>query len=135
MSETFTPLTWVNNTFPAINQSNLNRLEQGVEVLDDRAAQLERGITTPVVVPYATSITLNATQGALFRCVASGDLTLDDIVGGSDGQAIVLQVLASGAGRALHFTGSTESIDIPVGQWWSGTFQYLSAPYDIWLLV
>jgi polygalacturonase len=134
MPETFSPLQWINDTSPAINAPNLNRLEQGVEVLDDRIATLELGVVTPVVVPYATSVTLNATQGALFRCVASGDLTLDDIVGGTDGQMIVFEVQASGAQRTLHFTGSTDSIDIAVGQWWIGVFRYAAAG-DTWRLV
>jgi hypothetical protein len=131
--ETFSPLTWINDTTPAINAPNLNRLEQGVEVLDDRIATLELGVVTPVVVPYATSVTLNATQGALFRCVATGDLTLDDIVGGVDGQTIVFEAQASGADRVLHFTGSTESINVAVGQWWVGQFRYVAGS-STWLL-
>jgi hypothetical protein len=131
--ETFSPIQWINDTTPAINAPNLNRIEQGVEVLDDRIATLELGVVTPVVVPYATSVTLNATQGAVFRCVAPGDLTLDDIVGGTDGQVVVFEIQASGADRALHFTGSTGSVDIAAGQWWVGTFRYVAAD-STWLL-
>lgn len=126
MPETFSPLTWHNDTVPAINETNLNRLEVGVEVLDDRIATLENGIVTPVVVPFATSVTLNATQGSLFRCVASADLTLDQIVGGVDGQTIVFEVQASGAPRVLHFTGSIETVSIASGQWWVGVFRYVA---------
>ena len=133
MPETFSPIIWRNDQTPAINENNLNRLEVGVDAIDVRAAALERGITAPVTVPYATSITLNATQGALFRCTATGDLTLDDIVGGTNGQAIVLEVVASGAQRTLHFTGSTDSIDIAAGQRWIGTFRHDSGA-NTWTL-
>lgn len=133
MPETFNPIQWINDTFPAINSSNLNRVEQGLESLDDRAASLELGVVTPVTVPYATSVTLNATQGALFRCIASGDITLDDVVGGIDGQVIVFEVQASGAQRILHFTGSTDSVTIAAGQWWVGTLRFI-ATGNIWLL-
>lgn len=133
MPETFFPITWRNNQSPALNDANLNRIETGVEVLDDRITTLENGVVTPVVVPFATSVTLNATQGSLFRCVASGDLTLDDIIGGSDGQTVVVEIQAAGTARALHFTGSTEVITIPVGQWWVGTFRYVAAG-SLWLI-
>lgn len=133
MPETFTPIIWRNNQSPALNDTNLNRVEVGVESIDARAAKLELGIVIPVTVPYTTSVTINATQGSLFRCIASGDLTLDDIVGGTDGQTLVFEVQASGAQRALHFTGLTDSIDIAAGQWWVGVFRYITAPYNTWL--
>jgi hypothetical protein len=132
--ETWTPITWRNDQSPAINEVNLNRIEVGVELLDDRIATLENGVVTPVVVPYATSVTLNATQGSVFRCVASGDLTLDDIVGGTDGQAIVFEVLASGADRQLSFTGSIGSVTIPANQWWVSTFRYAANTAE-WRLI
>lgn len=134
MPETFTPLAWHNDTLPAINENNLNRIEVGIEALDDRAAQLELGVSTPIVVPYATSVTLNATQGSLFRFVASGDVTLDNIVGGIDGQAITFEVQASGGDRTLSFTGSIGSAPILSGQWWIGEFRYAAAS-DAWRLV
>lgn len=133
MPETFSPLTWRNDQSPALNDTNLNRLEVGVEAIDDRVAALENGVVSPVVVPYATSVTLNATQGSLFRCVAAGDLTLDDIVGGADGQTVVFEVQASDTARALHFTGVVDSIDIAAGQWWVGVFRYVAVS-SAWLL-
>jgi len=134
MPETFSPIVWVNNQSPAINETNLNRLEVGVEVLDDRIATLENGVVSPIVFTYTSSVTLNATQGSLFRVIAVGDLTLDDIVGGTDGQAIVFEVQASGATRTLHFTGSAGSIDIAVGQWWIGEFRYIASA-NTWFLI
>lgn len=133
MPETFSPIIWRNDQSPALNETNLNRLEQGVELLDDRIARGELGVVDPIMVPYATSVTLNATQGALFRCMASGDLTLDDIVGGIDGQTIVFEVQASGAQRVLHFTGSTDTVTIATGQWWVGTFRFVASD-NSWLL-
>lgn len=124
MPETFSPIIWHNDTSPALNESNLNRIEVGIESLDDRAATLELGVVTPVTVPFATSITLNATQGSLFRCVAVGDLTLDGIVGGLDGQTIALQVRASGGARTLSFTGPGAPVTIPSGTAWWGRFSY-----------
>lgn len=133
MPETFSPISWRNNQAPALNETNLNRVEVGLQSVDARAAALENGIVPAVTVAYATSVTLNATQGSLFRCVASGDLTLDDIVGGTDGQTIVFEVLASGAARTMSFTGSVSSILIPSGQWWAGIFRF-HAPSDTWRL-
>ena len=133
MPETFTPLLWRNNQTPALNETNLNSVMTGIEVIDDRVATLELGVVSPVVVPFATSVTLNATQGGLFRCMATGDITLDDIVGGTDGQTLVFEVQASGAARMLSFTGSTASIEIAVGQWWVGQFRYVTED-NVWLL-
>jgi hypothetical protein len=131
--ETFSPLTWRNDQTPALSESNLNRLEVGVEAIDDRVHSTELGIVAPVVVPHATSVTLNATQGSLFRCIALGDVTLDDIVGGTDGQTVTFEVQAFGATRSLHFTGVTGSVDISSGQWWIGVFRYVAADAT-WLL-
>lgn len=133
MTETYEPITWVNDTAPALNAPNLNRIEVGIEAIDDRVARVERGIVSPVTVTYATSVVLNATQGTLFRCVATGDLTLDDVVGGTDGQIVVFQVQASGAMRTLSFTGSADAVNISAGQWWIGTFRYVAAG-NTWLL-
>jgi hypothetical protein len=130
--ETFSPLQWKNDQSPAINETNLNRLEVGVEVLDDRINGLELGIITPVTIPYATSVTLDATRGSFFRCDAVGDLTLDDIVGGIDGQTIIFEVLASGAARTLFFTGAVGSISIAANQQWAGSFRYRSVS-DSWV--
>ena len=127
MPETFTGPVWVNDQAPALNATNLNGVMVGIETIDDRVHSLELGVIAPIVVPYATSVTLNATQGSLFRCVASGDLTMDAIVGGADGQTIVFEVQASGAPRTLSFTGSTDTISITVGQWWVGVFRFVSS--------
>ena len=124
MPETYSPIIWHNDQSPAINENNLNRIEVGIEALDDRAARLELGVADPVVIPFATSITIDATQGSLFRCTAIGDLTLDSIVGGIDGQTIELEVLASGGIRSFVITGGAEATTIAAGEQWAGKFRY-----------
>jgi len=84
-----------------------------------------------VTVPYASSITLNASQGAVFRCVATGNVVLSNITNGRNGQQISLEVLASGADRALTVAGSL--IPIPSNLWWVGSLRY-NQPLDLWLL-
>jgi hypothetical protein len=134
MPETFNPVTLQNGAGQPLNAAYFNRLETGIELLDDRAAALELGIYTPVDVPFATSITLNATQGALFRCTATGDFTLDGIVGGTNGQTVVFEVVAQGGTRSIAFTDDVDSVSIPPGSRWSGTFRY-SVGDDSWLLI
>ena len=133
MSETFTPFTWADDEVGGtpITAAQLNRLETGVESLDDRAAALELGVLTPVTLTYAASLTVNATLGALFRVDATGNLTITDITGGASGQAIALEVAASGGVRNLTIAGAT--VAIPAGQVWTGTLRYRSST-DTWLL-
>ena len=117
MPETFAPFTWIDG--PAggtpITSAQLNRLETGLESMDDRAAALELGILTPVALSYAASLTVNATQGSLFRITATGNLAIADITGGVSGQLITLEVLASGGDRTVSIGGVTETV--PAGTW------------------
>lgn len=85
------------------------------------ATLLTRLATPPVTVTYAASITLNAALGSVFRVTATGDLTLTDITGGTDGQTVRLEVLASGGTRSVTVTGGGVS-SVPSGQWWTDTF-------------
>lgn len=96
-----------------------------------RVNTLDLGVLAPVTVSYAASVTLNATQGSLFRVTATGDLTVADITGGVNGQQIVLEVLASGASRSLTVAGS--SVTIPSGQWWTSSARFNSGTGN-WLL-
>lgn len=43
-----------------------------------------RAITDPITLTYASTVTPNAAQGALFRVAATSDLTLADPTGGVD---------------------------------------------------
>jgi hypothetical protein len=133
MPETFNPVTLQNNTGQPLNAAYFNRLEAGVESMDDRAANLELGINTVVPVSFSTSITLNATQGAMFQLEANEDFTLDGIIGGTNGQSIAFDVSALNAERIMSFTDDVDSIAIPAGTRWIGTFTYKDTDGD-WLL-
>lgn len=134
MPETFAPFTWIDGTGGGtpITATQLNRLETGLESMDDRAAALESGIYTPVTVTYAASLTLNATLGSLFRVTATGNLALADITGGSDGQLIWLEVEASGADRTVTVAGVTDTV--ASGTAWVGAFRY-KATGDQWRFI
>lgn len=134
MPETFNPISWVNDTAPALSATNLNAVMTGIETIDDRTAALERGIATPVVIGYTASITIDAAAGSLFRISATGTLTLAGITNGVDGQGVVVEVFASGAARTVNFGfSSLASITVPVGTWWSAEFRY-HADLSSWLL-
>lgn len=92
---------------------------------------LTRLATAPVTVTYAASITPNAALGSVFRVTATGDLTVADITGGTDGQTVALEVLASGADRTVAITGGG-SVTVPSGQWWTASFRY-NATASAWL--
>lgn len=86
----------------------------------------------PVTITYAATITPNAAAGNLFRCTATGDLTLADPTGPTDGQTVDVEILASGADRALTVGGTATTI--PSGKWWLGTLRYSSTATG-WFLV
>jgi hypothetical protein len=131
--ETFAPFTWIDGAGGGtpITAAQLNRLEVGLESMDDRAAALEIGVGAPVSVTYAASVTLNASQGPLFRVVATGNLTLATITNGTDGQLISLEVRALGGDRVLTVGG--EAVTVPAGSRWWGDFRYDSST-DEWTL-
>lgn len=131
MAETYTSVIWTNDSGQRLNATNVNRIDSGIKVIDTRTARLELGVDTPVTVTYAASLTLDATLGALFRCTATGNLTLADITGGVNGQEITLEVRASGADRTVTVAGT--STVVQAGQWWSGSLRY-NASTDTWLL-
>lgn len=103
MPETFTPKTWVDGTGGGtpIIATELNRIETGIESMDDRGAALELGILTPTTVAYAASVSIDATSGSLFRITATGPVTIAAITGAIDGQSVAVQVTASGADRTV----------------------------------
>jgi hypothetical protein len=131
MPETFAPFTWIDGAGGGtpITAAQLNRLENGLESMDDRAAALELGVHLPVSVTYASSVTLNAALGSLFRVTATGNLTLANITGGFDGQLVWLEVEASGGTRAVTVGGVTDSV--AAGSVWMGAFRYKAA-VDEW---
>lgn len=134
MPEQFSPVTLTDLTGVPLDAIYFNRLEAAHEQADDRATALELGVKTPVTLTYGAVVTPNATQGSNFRCVATGDLTLNAPTGGVDGQTITVRVKASGADRALIFEGGIVTpIVITSGQWWTGQLTYHQAD-DTWVL-
>lgn len=128
MPETYSSVTWTNDTGQKLNAANMNRIDAGVKTIDVRAAKLELGVDTPVTVGYASSITPNATQGALFRITATGNFTLNEPTGGTDGQTIALEVVASGAAVSMSFAGGALTpVSIPNGELCVVSLRYRSA--------
>lgn len=95
------------------------------------STRLTRLGAAPVTVTYAASVTLDASLGCVFRVAATGALTLANITGGIDGQPVALEVLASGADRAVTVTGG-DTVTVPSGTWWTGNFRY-NATAAAWL--
>jgi hypothetical protein len=94
-----------------------------------------RFVTDPISLTASTgTITPNAATGSLFRHVATANVVLADPTGGVDGQAVTVEVRASGGTRTLSFAGaSSDAVVIASGQTWSGTFR-LEAATSTWLL-
>jgi hypothetical protein len=130
--ETFTPVVLTNDGGQRLNAAYFNRLETSMETFDDRQAALELGILTPVPVAYSASVVIDATQGSLFQCTATGNLTLSNITGGTNGQLITFEVTASGADRTFVITGGPTTV-IPSGGIWSGSLRYRTTG-DTWVL-
>jgi hypothetical protein len=76
--------------------------------------------TTPVTLTASGGvITPNASLGWLFRYTATANVALAAPTGGTDGQLVTVEVLASGADRVLTFPAGTSpaSVTIPSGTW------------------
>lgn len=133
------PATWVDGSVGGtpVTAAALNLRDNNVRDLQARLAAVEartvltRLAAAPVTVTYAASITVDASTGCVFRVTATGNLVLADITNGVDGQAVTLEVLASGATRAVTAGGA--AVSVAAGQWWTGTFRY-NAGTNTWLL-
>ncbi len=55
----YNPTDWVNQTAPAINETNLNHLERGVEAVTDEALKFETDKVSTVTSEPGTSKVLN----------------------------------------------------------------------------
>ena len=89
-----------------------------------------RFVGAAVDVTYAASVTINAALGSTFRVTATGPLTIAAITNGVNGQAIRVEVLASGATRTVTYEGVPSSV--PAGTWWTRRFTY-NQTLGIWL--
>lgn len=116
---------WVDGVTP-VTAEELNYRDDVLESIDDRTDRLEivAGPTPIVLAAVSGVITPNASAGNVFRHVALADVQLADPIGGVDGQRITIEVQASGADRVLSFTGSTDTVTIPAGEWWEADLRY-----------
>lgn len=88
--------------------------------------------TTPVTLTAVGGvITPNASAGSLFRYDAAGNIQLDEPTGGVNGQAVEVQVYASGGDRTLTVAGT--AVTIPSGTYWWGHYSY-DLPKGKWIL-
>jgi len=95
------------------------------------AVRYDRAITDPITITYGATITPDAATGSLFRCTATGNITLANPTGGVDGQWIRVEITASGADRVLTLTGVTGTITIPSAGKWVGDLLFDGT--DWWL--
>ena len=98
------------------------------QLLSDIGAQpsstlLTRIAAAAVTITYAASITPDASQGCVFTCAATGNITLADISNGIDGQTVNVRITASGGARTLTVTG-VGVYNLASGAVWSGRFGY-----------
>lgn len=71
------------------------------------AARLPLVLSTPVTVTYAATIAIDPTAGNNFKITATGALALSvSTTGASDGQMVMVEVLASGAARTVTVTAT-----------------------------
>lgn len=134
-----TPAT-VNSTDEQLRDRSTHTGSQAIATVSGLQAALDSkapasGVNSPpVTVAYAATITPDASAGSVFRCSATGSLTLNDPVNGVNGQLVTIEILASGGDRTLSFAGSVAApVTIPSGMWWSGSFRY-NADIDTWLI-
>jgi hypothetical protein len=104
-----------------------------VEINANYDARLDVVNSPAVTVSYASSITLDAALGSVFRVTATGNLTLADITGGVDGQQVAVEVLASGGLRTVTVT-DVDAFPVPSGTWWTAAFRH-NAETSSWLMV
>jgi hypothetical protein len=87
----------------------------------------------PVGLADRSTITADASRGDYFRVHLRGDRTLEAPTGGTDGQRVVIEALASGGQRDLTLGGSialsagmAATVTIPAGKRWFGEMVHVS---------
>jgi len=90
--------------------------------------------TPPVTLVDATTITVDSSEGDYFRVELRGDRTLASPTSGTDGQRILVEVLAADADRRLGLddvillcTDTRSPIVIPAGRRWFGSLTHVGA--------
>jgi hypothetical protein len=129
---TYNKQTWENDNLSLpLSASRLGHMEDGIDDADTRITVLEPRTQT---IAYNTTITPDATAGNLHVCVATGNLTLNEPTGGTDGQMITVAIQASGATRTVSFQGGTvDPVVIPSGKWWVAELRYVAST-TTWLV-
>lgn len=102
---------------------------------------LPRPVSTPVVVTFAATLTINASTGTRFKTTATSDFTLAAPSNPVDGQQITIIVTAQTstrtvtiAGAIVLTTGLTSSVAIVAGKKWIGGLIY-DGDAAAWVLV
>jgi len=100
-----------------------------------------RVVKTPQTVSYASTVTLDASTGDAFAITATADMHLASPTNPTNGQMLVVEVLASGANRivtidgpTLLTTGLTQNLTIQSGQVGIFGFRFSSLRGSVWLL-
>lgn len=100
-----------------------------------------RLVKTPQTVSYASTVTLDASTGDAFAITATGDMHLAALTSPTNGQMVVVEVLASGANRivtidgpTLLTTGLVQNTTVQSGQVGVFGFRYSVLRGSVWLL-
>lgn len=98
-------------------------------------------VKTPQTITYAATITPDASTGDNFKCTATGALTINAPTNPSDGQALVVEVLASGAQRIVTLqaaivllTSTAGPLTIASGKIGFITLRYSVLASNVWVL-
>lgn len=115
----------------ALSAARFAFMDNGIIEASTRLTAIE---PRPQTITYAATITPNAANGNFHVCVATGDLTLADPTGGTNGQTIYVLIQASGAARTLSFSGGAATpVTIKLNEWWVGRLSYISS-ITTWVL-
>lgn len=99
-----------------------------------------RLVRAPQTVTYAATVTIDAATGDAFAITATGALTLAVPTNPSNGQMIVVEVLASGAARTVTLnasivltTGLTTSLSVASGETGIFAFRRSTLAGSVWI--
>lgn len=100
-----------------------------------------RLVKTPQTVSYAATVTIDASTGDSFAITATGDMHLAAPTNPTNGQMLVVEVLASGANRAVTIdgpilltTGLVQNTTIISGQVGVIAMRYSALRGNVWML-
>jgi len=98
-------------------------------------------IRTPQTVSYAATVAIDASTGDAFSITATGDMHLAAMTNPTNGQMILVEVLASGSNRVvtvdgptLLTTGLVQNLTVISGQVGIFGFRYSTLRGNVWML-